>query len=208
MTVPLIPPQHPFQITKFTKPSQIPDHFIRQRLRQNGKVTSIESHMEHGPLLKINHSPPLSLFSGSGRTLPVKLAGVSINSNGLSWLQSVCVDRKIEFLPLTKHPDHVECLVFLHDNPRRELDVAEALLSLGFARTNNLPLKVANDKKLEHYFKLLHSVERSAKKNREGEWDWRLPEPIFPVRLGKQLWKQAVFNLLPTSKRLPPLVRP
>lgn len=198
-------------VTKFTKPSQIPDHFIKQKLRQQGKVAGIETHMEHGPLLQINHSPPLSLFSGSRKTLPVKLAGVSINSNGLSWLQSVCVDKRIEFLPLTnKHIDHVECLVFLHDQSadKKELDVAEALLSLGFARTNNLPLKIAHDKQLEHYYKLLNSVEKQAKKNREGEWNWRLPTPILPIRVWQQLWKQAAYHILPTSRRLPALVRP
>lgn len=172
-------------------------------------MAGIDPHMQHGPLLQVSHSPPLSLFSsGSGKTLPVKLAGVSINSNGLSWLQSVCVDKKIEFLPLTKHSDHVECLVFLHENTRRELDVAEALLSLGFAHTNNLPLKIANDKKLEHYYQLLSMVERQAKKNREGEWKWRLPTPALPIRVCQQLWKQTLFHMMPTSKRLPALVRP
>lgn len=196
------------QITKFTKPSKIPDSFVKQRLRQNGKVAGIEPHLEHGPLLQINHCPPLSLFSGGGANLPVKLAGVSINANGLSWLQSVCVDKKVQFLPLSKHNDHVECLVFLNENAHKELDVAEALLSLGFARTNNLPLKLDNDKKLEHYYKLLNTVEKSAKKNREGEWSWGLPAPVYPVRVWQQLWKQALFNISPTSRRLPPLVRP
>lgn len=179
---------------------------MKQRLRQHGKVAGVEPHLQHGPLLQINHSPPLSLFSG-GSYLPVKLAGVSINANGLSWMQSVCVSKKVDFLPLSKHSDHVECLVFLHES-RKELDVAEALLSLGFAHTNNLPLKVENDKQLEHYYKLLRSVEKSAKKNREGEWNWRLPAPMYPVRVWQQLWKQAMLNMMPDSKRLPPLVRP
>ena len=157
--------------------------------------------------MKVNHFPPLSLFGGSKKTLPVKLAGVTINSNGMSWLQSVCVEKPIEFLPLTKHPDHVECLVFLHEKAHKELDVAEALLSLGFARTNNLPLKVENDKKLEHYYKLLHHVEQQAKKKREGEWSWRIPAPVFPVRVCQQLWNKAVYSVLPTRKRLPALVR-
>lgn len=198
----------PFQITKFTSPNKIPDHFIKQRLRQKGTVASVESSLELGPLLQINHHPPLPLFGRSGRNLPVKLAGISINSNGQSWLQSVCADHPVEFLPLSKHREYVECLVFLREKPNKELDIAEALLSLGFAHTNNLPLKVANDKQLEHYYKLLHSVEKSAQKNREGEWNWRLPAPVYPVRLWQRLWKQAMYNVLPTVKRLPPLVRP
>lgn len=210
-------------MTKFTSPKKIPDQFIKDRLRQRGSVAGVESHLEHGPLLQINHFPPLSLFgsrSKNGPFLPVKLAGVAINSNGQSWLQSVCVDHRVEFLPLVKHSDHVECLVFLYaDKTQRELDVAEALLSLGFARTNNLPLKAvapkkdkpttkdAGDKQLEQYYKLLQTVEKSAKRNREGEWNWRLPAQTLPVRLFQRLWKQALFTVLPPSRRLPPLVR-
>lgn len=171
-------------------------------------MSSIESHLEHGPLLSINHYPPLSLFKGSAGGLPVKLAGVSVNANGFSWLQSVCVNHDVEFLPLTKNPDNVECLVFMHDaKKKKELDVAEALLSLGFARTNNLPWKVENDKQLDGYYKLLHIVENKARKNREGEWDWRLPQPIYPIRVWQRLWSKAIHNLVPASRRLPPLVR-
>lgn len=200
----------PFQTTKFTKPQQIPDHFVQQRLRQQGTVAGVESHLKHGPLLQINHRPPVSLFtSDTGKYLPVKLAGVSINANGQSWLQTCCTDHRVEFLPLVKKDEFVECLVFLRGDPtHRELDVGEALLSLGFARTNDLPLKVSNDKQLEQYYKLLHSVEKRAQKNREGEWSFRLPAQPLPVRLWQRLWKQATYAVLPTSKRLPPLVRP
>lgn len=165
-------------------------------------------HLENGPLLQVNHLPPVSLFSKQGGPyLPVKLVGVTINSNGMSWLQSVCVQKPIEFLPLTKHDNFVECLVFLRDKPDHELDVAEALLSLGFAHTNNLPIKVENDKKLEQYYKLLDQVEKAAKSKREGEWQWKIPAPIYPVRVCQKLWNETVYKILPTSRRLPALVR-
>lgn len=43
----------------------------------------------------------------------LQVAGVQINANGYSWLQTVTVDQKVKFLPLVKRDDHVECQVFL-----------------------------------------------------------------------------------------------
>lgn len=42
-----------------------------------------------------------------------QVAGVQINANGYSWLQSVTVNHKVKFLPLSKKDDHVECQVLL-----------------------------------------------------------------------------------------------
>lgn len=133
----------------------------------------IESHLKHGPLLQVNHYPPLNLFNFGKKTLPIKLSGIEVSANGFSWLQHVVVDHRVEFIPLVKHTDRLECLVFLTSNTKKQIDLAEQLLNLGFARTNNLPLKIEHDRKLERYYKLLNSVEKQAKKRRQGEWNWR-----------------------------------
>lgn len=43
----------------------------------------------------------------------LQVAGVQINANGYSWLQTVTVNHKVTFLPLSKEKDHVECQVYL-----------------------------------------------------------------------------------------------
>lgn len=59
-------------ITKFGKPSDIPKMFIREKIEQNGIVSRIEPSAE-GPLLLVNHKPPVNLLFASKKTLPVKV---------------------------------------------------------------------------------------------------------------------------------------
>uniref|UniRef100_A0A1B0DMQ5 TNase-like domain-containing protein n=1 Tax=Phlebotomus papatasi TaxID=29031 RepID=A0A1B0DMQ5_PHLPP len=203
-------------ITKFRHPSQIPSHFIRNKLKQFGRVESVEPSQTAGPLLRINHKPLINIFLGSKETLPVKIAGVTVNPNGLSWLQGVTVDRRVEFIPLFTHSEAAECVVFvmpteqekrLKKNPR-SLDVAEALLSLGFAQTTGVPAEVPlSDKKMRDYYKLLTYVEKKAKNRREGLWSAKVPPPIWPLRLLQDSFDRLITSLLPESRRLPQLVR-
>ncbi|XP_055683634.1 uncharacterized protein LOC129790233 [Lutzomyia longipalpis] len=203
-------------ITKFRHPSQIPAHFIRNKLKQYGTVSSVEPSQTAGPLLRINHKPPINIFFGNKETLPVKIAGVSVNHNGLSWLQGVTVDRKVEFIPLFRHTDAAECVVFvlpseqerrLKKNPR-SLDVAEALLSLGFAQTTGIPAEVhQSDKKMRDYYKLLSYVEKRAKNKREGIWSTKIPPPVWPLRVLQDSFDRLLISMLPMSRRLPQLVR-
>lgn len=185
---------------------------MQQRLRQNGQVRSIEPHIKHGSLLQVNHFPPLNFLAIGKDPLPVKLTGVQVNANGLAWLQSVVVDHRVQFVPLVKHDDYVECLVLLSSatakGKAKEIDVAEALLSLGFARTADLPPRIPHDKRLERYYMLLHVVEQRAMKRRHGEWDWRLPQPWLPKRLWRLVMDTLIGYITPQSRRLPELVRP
>uniref|UniRef100_A0A1L8DCZ4 TNase-like domain-containing protein n=1 Tax=Nyssomyia neivai TaxID=330878 RepID=A0A1L8DCZ4_9DIPT len=202
-------------ITKFRRPSQIPAHFIRNKLKQYGAVSSVEP-SQAGPVLRINHKPPINIFFGNKETLPVKIAGVSVNHNGLSWLQGVTVEHRVEFIPLFTNADTAECVVFvlpteydkqLKKNPR-SLDVAEALLSLGFAQTTGIPTEVpVKDKKMRDYYKLLSYVEKKARKNREGVWSTKIPPPVWPLRFLQDSFDRLVISMLPQSRRLPQLVR-
>lgn len=59
-------------ITKFSHPSQIPKFFIKEKLMQPGTVSKIEPTLS-GPLLHVNHKPPVNLFFFSKKTLPIKV---------------------------------------------------------------------------------------------------------------------------------------
>ncbi|GAB0088797.1 hypothetical protein DMENIID0001_032610 [Sergentomyia squamirostris] len=203
-------------ITKFRHPSQIPGHFIRNKVKQYGRVESIEPSQTAGPLLRINHKPPINIFFGIKETLPVKISGVSVNHNGLAWLQGVAVDRKVEFIPLAKNADVAECAVFvlpseqekrLKKNPK-PLDVAEALLSLGFAQTAGIPTHLPmKDVKLRDYYILLKYTEKKARRRREGIWAGKIPPPIWPFRFLRESFDRLTVSLLPQNRRLPQLVR-
>ena len=61
------------QITRFVKPSDVPKRFIKNQLFQNGTIAGVESSPTAGPLLRVNHKPPLNIFFLSKKTLPVKV---------------------------------------------------------------------------------------------------------------------------------------
>lgn len=62
-----------FQITKFGKASDIPKRFIREKIIQQGTVKAIEPNLVSGPILRVDHKPPINLFFASDRTVPVKV---------------------------------------------------------------------------------------------------------------------------------------
>lgn len=48
----------------------------------------------------------------------VQIFGIDINGNGYSWLQSVTLNHKVQFLPISKsNPNFAECQVTLLQNP-------------------------------------------------------------------------------------------
>ncbi|KAJ6637313.1 Protein C3orf33 like [Pseudolycoriella hygida] len=192
-------------ITKFSKPSDIPNRFIKDQVLQYGNVSSIESAIT-GPLLKINHRPPLNIFFSSKKRLPVKIAGVQINSNGYSWLQTVTVNREVTFLPLSKENNHVECQVFLHNSSPQKpiLDLAECLTILGFANVNN---NLGENKNLQKYYDNLIKLQNRAKKTRTGLWAEKIPPPVWPINSIQKYVSKVILSILPQNKRLPELVR-
>lgn len=195
-------------ITKFGKASDIPNHFVKQKWPQVGSVSSVEP-SQTGPLLRIKHRPPLNIFFASKKTLPVKIYGVNINSNGYSWLQTVTVDKRVKFIPLFKHPDYAECRVFLvHPTAgKAQIDLATALTTLGFAQVQPNLIKAVSDDTLNAYQKGLQNMQKKAKRNRSGMWAEIIPPPIWIIRMIKNASWKVIYNLLPMKKRLPELVR-
>lgn len=167
-----------FQISKFTKPSDIPKHFIRDKVKQFGVLKSLEPN-PGSPLLLVNHKPPLHFLIPSWKLLPVKLPGISITANGYSWLQTVAVGKKVEFIPVSNKSNDkaAECFVQIvcPKNKKVLVDVSEALLKLGFAKVEKIPATL-KDVEFQKYLKSLQRYEEKAKSERLGVWS-RLVDP-------------------------------
>ncbi|XP_058115800.1 uncharacterized protein LOC131287744 [Anopheles ziemanni] len=195
--------------TRFGQASDIPKHFIREQIPQYGKVTKIEPSLQHGPLLVVRHKPPANIFFWSKKAIPIKVNGIDINANGYSWLQSVVAGKDICFVPMltSSNHAHAECRVFLNES-KKNINVGEALLSLGFAKlTVAVPAPLKNRKDvhgvhLYQYYRCLAQAERFAKDRRNGLWQQALPPRMWPLPLWTQMWDRLL-----NANRLPALVR-
>ncbi|XP_053697101.1 protein C3orf33 homolog [Sabethes cyaneus] len=207
-------------LTRFGKPSDIPKHFIREQIPQYGRVQKIEPTIQSGPLLIVKHRPPLNLFFWSSKTLPVRVAGIDINANGYSWLQSVVVDRKVTFLPIqaSSSKEFAECSVYFQELSsdrkwHRKVDVAQALLNLGFAKLTvpvprgKIDSKDVFERKIQAYFRTLARSENTAKERRIGLWQQTLPPKLWPVKLWQNALDGLALRIMPKTHRLPELVR-
>ncbi|XP_055525342.1 protein C3orf33 [Wyeomyia smithii] len=208
-------------LTRFGKPSDIPKHFIREQLPQYGRVQKIEPSIQSGPLLIVKHRPPLNLIFWSSKTLPVRVAGIDINANGYSWLQSVVVNRKVTFVPIQVNSGagFAECSVcfqeFSADKKRlRQVDVAQALLNLGFAKLavpavprTKIVSKDPFERKVQTYYRTLARSESYAKERRTGLWQQALPPKLWPVKVWQDALDGLVLRMMPKTHRLPELVR-
>lgn len=135
----------------------------------------------------VEHRPPLNLLFWSAKTLPVKVAGIDVNANGYSWLQSVVVNRQITFIPVRDKTtgDYAECCVYFYDRSNqgkstRRVDVGQALLTLGFAKMSvSVPKrqpaasKDPFEKHIQAYFRSLVRSENVARDRRVGLWQQR-----------------------------------
>lgn len=195
-------------VTKFGKPSDIPKHFLQNRLRQKGSVAAIHTGSKRETLLLVNHKPPLDLLFFRRKQLPVKLYGISVNTNGYSWLETIAVNHQIEFRPIASNTETVECQVIMlcPNNKKRRLDLAEALLSLGFGKLTH-ENKTIEDPILKRYCQYLEFVEKNAKKNRLGFWSQSLPPIFWPLKKLRESIESIILLVLPSERRLPELVR-
>lgn len=196
-------------ITKFGKPSDIPKRFIRNKARQYGSIAGVDPSAPGGPVLLIDHRPPLNALIPRGKLLPVKLTGISVNANGYSWLQTVAVDHDVEFIPLSRSGTSAECQVLMlcPHNQRQRLDLSEALLSLGFGKIENIQKHLQDDPIVKRYYKYLQNIEKNAKDQRLGLWALTLPPVSWPLRTLRNMYKSALLRVLPANRRLPELVR-
>lgn len=141
-------------------------------MKQFGVLKSVEPN-PGSPLLMVNHKPPLYFLIPSWKLLPVKLPGISITANGYSWLQTVAVGKKVEFIPISnKSRDKTaECFVQLvcPENKMALVDISEALLKLGFAKVDKIPATV-KDVEFQKYLKTMQKFEEEAKSERLGLW--------------------------------------
>ena len=203
-------------LTKFGKASDIPKNFIRDKVKQIGIVERIEPSQNLGALLMVNHRPPIRLPFMTKERLPVRISGITVNANGYSWLQTILENKKIVFIPISNENEkNAECQILYYDKAFnkerfRKVDIAEALLSLGFARFAEpkllKELSPVENKELVNYYKKLATIENRAKYNGEGLWANTAP-PIWPVKVLQQYWKSLIFRMTPMSRRLPELVR-
>ena len=60
-------------LKKFVKASDIPNHFITERIVQRGVVTKIQPTQHSGPILMVTHKPPIGLPFRSNKSLPIKV---------------------------------------------------------------------------------------------------------------------------------------
>ncbi|KAL5285065.1 hypothetical protein ACFFRR_007042 [Megaselia abdita] len=193
-------------ISKFSKASDIPKHFIRDKVKQYGVLKSVEPN-PGSPLLMVNHRPPLHFLIPSWKLLPVKLPGISITANGYSWLQTVAVGKKVEFIPVSNKSNDksAECFVQIvcPENKMALVDVSEALLKLGFAKIEKGSVK---DVEFQKYLKSLQKYEEKARTERLGLWT-SLPSQPWILKVPKDKLKSLIVSLLPSNRRLPELVR-
>lgn len=147
----------------------------------------------------------------------------------------------MQFLPIEKKKNFVECQVKLLQDPalnakvgfailtdeflllnrqfvsvyfKPTLDLAESLLSLGFAKLSDqkspsdLPSVLSADEQLKKYFATLNKTQVKAKNGRQGIWSVLIPPPPWPLSVIKSKTSKAIHNhVLPTKMRLPELVR-
>ncbi|XP_055378463.1 uncharacterized protein LOC129610113 [Condylostylus longicornis] len=197
-------------ITKFGKATDIPKLFIREKTTQYGKIEGVDASHKNGPVLLINHKPPLNFLIPFKKVLPVNLSGVSVNANGCAWLQTVAVGRKVEFIPIIERKNGVaECqVVMLCPNYQKDkVDISKAILELGFGKYEQPSKKVLSDPHWKMYHKYLTNSEKTAKNQRLGFWLTNLPPKPWIFRKSKEISKSLILSILPKNYRLPELVR-
>ncbi|CAL7949999.1 unnamed protein product [Xylocopa violacea] len=186
---------------KFREPSSIPSRFLHKKVQLQGIVKCIESRC--GTLLIVDHKPliPLPRLS-SKKYLPIKIAGVDVTNNGISWLQTIVNGKEISFIPLTKEQDYVNCIVSMQQD-KEHIQIGEELTKLGFAEVKEDPLKIMmNDQHVLNYQKCLIRAQKWAQRKRNGHWHfvkhptllWRIQQSldekiksIVPAFIARQL---------------------
>lgn len=140
----------------------------------------------------------------------IQISGVNINSNGYSWLTAIITNKRVTFIPIGIQTDYAECKVLLRSEfkNKRDLDIADALISLGFGTAVPPSAQlISEDRQLERYFKQLSSVERKARRQRVGLWLTTLPPPSWPIRIFNKMFDIAVLSMTPPGRKLPQLLR-
>ncbi|XP_036330469.1 uncharacterized protein LOC118742471 [Rhagoletis pomonella] len=191
-----------YLVRPFKKPSHIPDKLIDERVMHTGLIRDIKL-KDQDTLLLISHRPLIPIFASQDKVLPIKLPGIKVNGNGISWLQSCIIGRRATFVPLakSKRDDFVVSQLCLVHPPKggRLLDISETLLKLCFARF--APDEAAAVKRNVKYYDHLKKVEASALK-KESWLRWIAKHPSLWTML-----RDAKAKVFSKKTLLPELVR-
>ncbi|XP_013192192.2 uncharacterized protein LOC106136250 [Amyelois transitella] len=193
-------------VSKFSKASKVPDHFIRNHEPLRGVYTGVQ----HSPMrLLVDHQAPiyLPLWHSSKPPIPVKLWGVDIVSgNAVNWLECVARGKQVTMKPIGREKDDLVSTVLLHlpqskDNTVETLDVGQKLVELGFAKAS-VPQDIKKNTFESTLAPAILSAEARAKSFRNGVWSDNLPPlPVYVVywRKGSQLTTELAIL---TAKKL------
>ncbi|XP_068619437.1 uncharacterized protein [Battus philenor] len=183
-------------VSKFSKATKVPDHFIRNHEPLKGVYTGVQ----HSPVrLLINHKAPifLPLWHSSKPPIPVKLWGVDIVSgNAVNWLECVAKGQMVTLKPIGRDKDDLVSTVLLHlrqpgTKAVETLDVGQKLVELGFAQAS-VPQAIKKKTLESQLAPAILSAESCAKKYRSGIWSEKLP----PIPLYVIYWRKGSQYLI------------
>ncbi|KAJ8926054.1 hypothetical protein NQ315_009909 [Exocentrus adspersus] len=187
--------------SKFKSPSDIPNHFIKERRELTGLVRRIDP---NGALLMVQHKPLVNIPLVPSGQLPVKISGVNVSGLGINWLQAVVVGSEVKFVPVLKQRDAVECEVMLLQETKdrkRFINLGENLVKIGFGLPAKPPVK---DPKLLSYYKQLQSAELYAIRKKLGVKYYLTPMKNALHNLFDYLVK-TMFDTVEQKKKQQPL---
>ncbi|XP_075982801.1 protein C3orf33 [Anticarsia gemmatalis] len=180
-------------VSKFSKASKVPDHFIKQHEPLRGTYAGVQ----HSPVrVLVNHKAPihLPLWHTSKPPLSVKLWGVDIVSgNAVNWLECVARGHQVTLKPIGRDKEDLVSAVSLHLPQSKAksvetLDIGQKLIELGFAKAS-VPKDIKKNTIESQLAPALLSAEAHAKNYRNGIWSDSLPPlPLYVVywRKGSQ----------------------
>lgn len=182
---------------KFTKPSDIPLNFLQTRVPLQGIVRRVEPSSSR-VLLMVDHQPLLSFPHFNNRSyLPVKIGGVDITGNGVSWLQTVLNGKLITFVPIVKEKEYLECVVAMPPKNQDAMEIGEELVKLGLATVHEPWIKL-KDKRVLAYRRSLANAQKWAVRRRNGYWHF--------VKQPTVLWKTQMFIIDKMKSLLPTII--
>lgn len=74
----------------------------------------------------IKHKPLITLPGVRNGALPVKISGVNVSGLGISWLQTIVAGNEVQFVPVLKEKDAVQCEVVLQQ-PTKDVSAQKFL---------------------------------------------------------------------------------
>ncbi|XP_071563295.1 protein C3orf33 [Temnothorax nylanderi] len=181
---------------RFTKPSDVPLHFLQSRVPLQGTVRRVEPSSSK-VLLMVDHRPLLPLPRFNKAYLPVKIGGVDITGNGVSWLQTVLNGKLVTFLPIVREKEYLECVVTMSEKDQVSLEIGEKLVKLGLATVHE-PWTKLKDKQVLAYKNSLANAQKWAVRRRNGYWHF--------VKQPTVLWKAQMFTIDKMKSLLPAIV--